>query len=296
MMTTRPSMSVFSAKKYVPIALAVACVTMLFASDKAHAQTGDPQPSQCIAIAQNELEAMPEIQFASFSGELPLVKTQSRRIAQDVTITYVTHSTYRIETPQGVSAATDYAGWAGPTPPNIATMNKAHSSHWTPNPDPEIKHVLQGWNAPYAGPISHRVVEGDLYVRNVTTDLVRYGMAEADANSIFIFETAGLCIAHLGHLHHALEDRHFAAIGRIDIVMIPVDGGLTLSHQALGQLVARLQPSILLPMHLRGQRIGSFISLLDETFTTEYLDGNAITVSLETLPKRPTLMVPQSLN
>ncbi|MEY9138330.1 hypothetical protein ACVIWV_010144 [Bradyrhizobium diazoefficiens] len=29
---------------------------------------------------------------------------------------------------------------------------------------------------------------------------------------------AGLCIGHLGHLHHKLDDSHFAQIGRLDIV------------------------------------------------------------------------------
>jgi L-ascorbate metabolism protein UlaG (beta-lactamase superfamily) len=46
-----------------------------------------------------------------------------------------------------------------------------------------------------------------------------------DGNSIFIFEVAGLCIGHLGHLHHKLDENHFAAIGRLDIVMVPIANG-----------------------------------------------------------------------
>jgi L-ascorbate metabolism protein UlaG (beta-lactamase superfamily) len=71
---------------------------------------------------------------------------------------------------------------------------------------------------------------GDLYIRNVTTDIRRYWGEDAggemirDGNSIFIFEVAGLCIGHLGHLHVPLDDSHLAAIGRIDILMVPIDG------------------------------------------------------------------------
>ena len=72
-------------------------------------------------------------------------------------------------------------------------------------------------------------------IRNVTTDIRRYfgedssGEMIKDGNSIFIFEVAGLCIGHLGHLHHKLDDTHFAAIGRLDIVMVPIDGTYTMS-------------------------------------------------------------------
>ena len=57
---------------------------------------------------------------------------------------------------------------------------------------------------------------GDVYIRNVTTDIRRYYSDDLhdalvrDGNSIFIFEVAGLCIGHLGHLHHKLDDSHFA--------------------------------------------------------------------------------------
>ena len=49
-------------------------------------------------------------------------------------------------------------------------------------------------------------------------------------NSIFVFESAGLCIAHLSHLHHLLEPADIDTLGRIDIVMVPVDGIWTMSQ------------------------------------------------------------------
>ena len=42
--------------------------------------------------------------------------------------------------------ATDYNDYVKPTVvPTIVTMNHAHSTHYTDNPDPAIKHVLRGW-------------------------------------------------------------------------------------------------------------------------------------------------------
>lgn len=238
--------------------------------------------SQCQAIA----ERLPAVRHVVLTGARP-----AQAGAYEVTITYVTHSTYRIETPQGVIIATDYAGYAGSgVTPTVATMNKAHSSHFTSFPDPAIEHVLTGWN-PDGGPIDHDLVVGDVYIRNVTTDIRAGAGMEADANSIFIFEVAGLCIGHLGHLHHVLEDRHYRAIGRLDIVMVPVDGGLTMGTDRMAEVVERLRASIILPMHRFGQPISAFIDLFEGGAAADIRAAPSFTVSLRSLPDRPTVVV-----
>jgi hypothetical protein len=63
-----------------------------------------------------------------------------------VEITYIGHSTFLIRTPGGIWAATDYNDHVRPPiTPTIATMNRAHSTHFSFAPDPAIKHVLPGW-------------------------------------------------------------------------------------------------------------------------------------------------------
>ncbi len=66
-----------------------------------------------------------------------------------------------------------------------------------------------------------------MLVRNVSTDIrSQFGGTEDRGNSIFVFEVAGLCIGHLGHLHHEPNDAQYAALGRLDVVMAPVDGAM----------------------------------------------------------------------
>lgn len=240
--------------------------------------------SQCMAVAQ----ALPHATYVNMTpGFLPTAGADTG----EVEIRFAGHSTYVITTPAGVTIATDYNGYAGPVAvPRIVTMNRAHSSHFTRSPDPRIEHVLRGWTED-GSPAAHNLVVEDVYVRNVTTDIRNFGGMQPDGNSIFIFEVADLCIGHLGHLHHPLEDRHYAGIGRLDILMVPVDGGLTLSHGAMTAIARRLQSSILLPMHRRGAAISSFISMMGESFATDFINDDAITVSARTLPRRPTIMV-----
>src|SRR5215218_3742894 len=59
----------------------------------------------------------------------------------EVGLTFVGHATFLIETPEGVRIATDYSdGTRPPVTPDVATMNKAHSTHFSYRPDPGIKH------------------------------------------------------------------------------------------------------------------------------------------------------------
>ena len=57
----------------------------------------------------------------------------------------------------------------------------------------------------------------DVRIRNVSTNIRSYGGAtEYDGNSIFVFEVAQMCIAHLGHLHHTLSPEHLKKLGRTE--------------------------------------------------------------------------------
>ena len=64
----------------------------------------------------------------------------------------------------------------------------------------------------------------------------------------------------------------------------------------MGELMQRLRPSVILPMHLRGNSIQNFIAKLADGFETDYLSGNTLEMSLGTLPKTPKVFVPVSLN
>ncbi len=260
---------------------------LLLSAHAASAQNDDGLvASRCIAMAEKlQDNGFAHVRHASFA--VPAQKT-----FPEVKITYAGHSTYVIETPDGVRIATDFSGAYGFRPlPRVVTMNKAHATHYTLSPPEGIEYVLTGWN-PEGGPVKHQLVVDDVYIRNVTTD-IRSGFTgpEKDGNSIFIFEVADLCIGHLGHLHHELDDTHYAAIGRLDIVMVPVDGGLTLDHASMGEITKRLQSSIVLPMHRRFTTIDNFLAGLRQNFAIEFRDERSFSVSARSLPRRPTVLI-----
>jgi L-ascorbate metabolism protein UlaG (beta-lactamase superfamily) len=241
--------------------------------------------SRCMAIAQ----ATPGVRYVAFQGAQAPAK-------DGVRITFIGHATFRIESPEGLVIATDYAGYAGRGAlPDIVTMNHAHSTHYTDFPDPKIKFVLRGWSTD-GKPAQHNLHVGDVYVRNVTTDIRSWmtGQFEKDGNSIFIFEIAGLCIGHLGHLHHTLGPEHVGLIGQLDVVMVPVDGSYTMDQNAMIEVLQTLKARLVLPMHIFGPgTLQAFLRRLGEAFAIETANTATITVSQATLPPQPKVLVLQ---
>ena len=90
---------------------------------------------------------------------------------------------------------------------------------------------------------------------------------------------------------HRLEDAHYGAIGRLDVVMTPIDGGMTLSLDAMTEITERLYSSVVLPMHRHSTPIGEFLGMLGEGFAVDFRDSRSLTVSLRSLPDRPTIII-----
>lgn len=252
----------------------------------APAAAQDRIPSHCIALA--EAPGLEVLHHAAYGD--PLEEDRVR-------IRYLNHASFLIETPGGLSAVTDYTGFLGigDLVPDVVTMNNAHSTHWTDLPDPRIPNVLRGW-AEDGSAADHALDLGEMLVRNVPTDVRdRFGDGvRPDGNSIFVFEVAGLCIGHLGHLHHEPDAAQYAALGRMDVLMVPVDGGYTVNLETMEKVVRRLRSSVVLPMHwFSGRSLEIFLSEMEAEFDVVRLEQPDIELSLAGLPSRPTIMVLQ---
>lgn len=243
----------------------------------------DRTPSHCIALA----DATPGIAHV-IPASLPDVAPET------VHLHYIAHASFLIRSHGGLNMVTDYTGFTGTLPmiPDVVTMNHAHDSHWTPFPDPAIPYALPGWGV-FGEGIDHELDLGEVLIRNVSTDIrSQFSEVEPEGNSIFVFEMAGLCIGHLGHLHHEPTEAQYAALGRIDVLMAPVDGGYTLPLPVMMQVIRRLKSSIVIPMHwFSGYALDAFLLGMSDEFQVVELESSNLSVSIDRLPSRPTIMV-----
>lgn len=244
----------------------------------------DRRLSHCVAIANSA----PGIEY------VVRVAVSDPVAADSVRISYIDHSMFLIQTSGGLNLVTDYTGFmgSGDIVPTVVTMNHAHSSHWTPVVSSEIAHVLKGWG-PYGIGVDHHLDLGEVLIRNVPTDIRGgNGGVEPNGNSIFVFEVGGMCLGHLGHLHHEPTNEQYAALGRLDVVFAAVDGGLTVPLPTMVRILKKLKSSVVVPMHWFGRStLDRFLAGMADEFEISRSGDSVLEVSLRTLPRWPTVVV-----
>jgi L-ascorbate metabolism protein UlaG (beta-lactamase superfamily) len=115
-------------------------------------------------------------------------------------------------------------------------------------------------------------------------------------NTIFVFSLDGVRVCHMGDFGQAaLRVEQAAAIGEVELLFVPVGGGPTIGVQAAGEIVSRLAPRWIVPMHYRTPRIG-FLETAEE-FLAMYpdvrrLDGSSFDTAELPAEAGPTIVVP----
>jgi L-ascorbate metabolism protein UlaG (beta-lactamase superfamily) len=237
----------------------------------------------CLAVAQGPNTA--------------LVHKAGMRVAEAsegaVRITFAGHATFLIESPKGIKIATDYNDYIrAPVVPDIATMNRAHDTHFSYHPDPAIRYILRGWN-PDGGQAIHDLTVADVHIRNVVTNTRDWNGGTIEfGNSIFVFEVANLCIAHLGHIHHTLTVQQLSQLGQMDILLVPVDGSYTIDLPGMIEVLRDLKPRIIIPMHYFSRfGLDRFLNQVRSEFEVIEQAVPTITVSRTTLPDKQQVIV-----
>jgi L-ascorbate metabolism protein UlaG (beta-lactamase superfamily) len=87
---------------------------------------------------------------------------------------------------------------------------------------------------------------------------------ERGPNSIFVFDLDGIRTCHFGDFGQSgLREEQAEAIGRVDLLFIPVGGGPTIGAEQAAAISQRLGPRWIVPMHYRTRRIG-FLETADD--------------------------------
>jgi L-ascorbate metabolism protein UlaG (beta-lactamase superfamily) len=115
--------------------------------------------------------------------------------------------------------------------------------------------------------------------------------AKRGKNSVYVFEIEGVSLCHLGDLGHDLTGAQVAAIGKVDVLFIPVGGFFTIGPETASAVCHRIGPRIVIPMHFYTKRHGEGFSRLHtvEDFASirrnvRRIGGPEITVEKDSLP------------
>ena len=112
-------------------------------------------------------------------------------------------------------------------------------------------------------------------------------------NTVTLIESEGIRLVHLGDLGHELSPEQIAALGRVDVLLLPVGGCYTIDAETAAKLAADLRAAVVVPMHYRGEGfgydvIGTLDAFLAKAENVRVFDGGSLEL---TQPLRPMTAV-----
>jgi L-ascorbate metabolism protein UlaG (beta-lactamase superfamily) len=126
------------------------------------------------------------------AGRLGALRLVAAGPGEGVSITFLGHASFLIESPGGVRIVTDYNdAIRAPVIPDIVTMNNAHPTHYSDSVEPGVKYILRGWD-PAGGVASHRLEYRDVRIHNVPTNVREFGGTDITATR-FLCSTSPIC-------------------------------------------------------------------------------------------------------
>jgi L-ascorbate metabolism protein UlaG (beta-lactamase superfamily) len=90
------------------------------------------------------------------------------------------------------------------------------------------------------------------------------GGSQRGKNTIFCFEVDGVNICHAGDLGHILTAEQVKAIGKVDVLMVPVGGFFTIDASTAAKVGEQLKPKVIIPMHYKTEKLDFPISGVDD--------------------------------
>ena len=169
-----------------------------------------------------------------------------------VRIEYVAHASFVVESPGGVRALVDpYNGtrWLGYSFPAPIAADVVLVSH--PHYDHDASYYAPA-RRPWCCDAPGAYAVSDLRVTGIAGRHAEPWGAEFGAtNTLWLIETGGLRIAHLGDTG-PLSEPALRALGTVDVLMLPVDDQEHILKRAeIAAIRKALRPGVTVPMHFR---------------------------------------------
>lgn len=165
-------------------------------------------------------------------------------------ITYLGHSSFKLKG-KNIALVTDpygpHIGFKFPkSKADIVTVSHDHEDH-------NQAKLVDGNPFVISGPGEYEVKGTSVF--GVSTFHDQKGGSERGQNTAYMIEMDGLRICHLGDLGHKLTDRQLDQLDGVDILLIPVGGFYTIGPAEAAEVVSRLEPLIVIPMHFNTPKL-----------------------------------------
>ena len=167
-------------------------------------------------------------------------------IFASVDINWLGHSCFRIKGSHGVIITDPYPpdlGYSlGKPTARIVTVSHQHPSHsYVQGISGEPRQVIRPGEYEISG----------VLIIGIATFHDAVGGRNRGKNTVYLMEVDGVSICHLGDLGHVLTAEQVEEIGDVDVLLLPVGGVSTINATMAAEVIRRLEPKAVVPMHYK---------------------------------------------
>jgi L-ascorbate metabolism protein UlaG (beta-lactamase superfamily) len=135
----------------------------------------------------------------------------------------------------------------------------------------------------------------DIKIRAFPTFHDTSGGKERGRNTIFCFDIDGVRVCHCGDLGHKFTAEQLKAIGKVDVLLIPVGGFFTIDARTAGEVAGQVGAAVTIPMHYKTEKVDYPIAGVEEFIkgknNVTRVDGSEAEFKAGQLPAGPQIMV-----
>ncbi len=243
------------------------------------------------------LTALPGL-AQSFCHEVTVVQGRLMKVAAaapaPILVEWLGHSTFQITSSKGTRVLTDPHGAIDlprPTlPQHIVSTSHPHGRHSAVYMAPGTPIVLHGLTPGGENWQKISTTIRDVSVYTVPAYHDKSQGLQRGKNTIFVFRIDEICIAHLGDLGHVLTPAQLKILGKIDILLIPIAGGMfTVTASEAKEVTKQVNPRIAIPKHFWwGGAVEEFTRGMPRV---RHLNSPVLKISKQELPQATEIVV-----
>lgn len=130
----------------------------------------------------------------------------------------------------------------GNVSPDIVTISHDHHGHSA------LDQVQDGYRL-VNGPGEYEIQE--VFIHGIQTYHDTQRGAQLGKNTVYVVEIDDLIICHLGDIGHVLTEQQIESISPVDVLLVPAGGGPTITPSQAAELIAQVEPGVVIPMQFR---------------------------------------------
>src|SRR3972149_1700224 len=147
---------------------------------------------------------------------------------------------------------------------------------------------VKGYEWDIRGPGEYEI--GGIFITGVATN-----EGKKDRNLVYIYDYDGVTIGHLGDMPKVPTQTQVEAFGTVDVLLIPVGGGNALNAAKAAEVIALIEPGLVIPMHYKTPgssiKLSALKQFLEEMGLTSSKAQPSLKVSQSSIPEETEVVV-----